>query len=228
MSRWLVVFLVALSFGITGCAELADVMGWNGQSDKEDEELLVQTVSFNDVMNKVFRPKCIGCHGTSGGVSLETLTDARAHLREIWQSTIVERRMPKSPYPPLDDSERRLLRAWIRAGGPDRPANGGPSTPPEPLEPRFASIRRHILEPKCLSCHGPGGEAARIPLASVEDLIDSPLEIVIPGNPDESGLILVVTEGARKFMPPPESGMAPLKPEEIDVLRTWITNGAKD
>lgn len=96
------------------------------------------------------------------------------------------------------------------------------------LEPTFESVKKVILQPKCLRCHGPGGEAARTPLRTREDLLDSPLEIVIPGNPEESGLILVLQEGARKKMPPPKSAIPPVSSEEIDIIAQWILNGAID
>ena len=59
-------------------------------------------------------------------------------------------------------------------------------------------------------------------------MIDSPYGIIVPGDPDESGLVLVTLPTARKRMPPPKSGLAALKPEEIEIVKQWITNGAKD
>jgi uncharacterized membrane protein len=130
--------------------------------------------------------------------------------------------MPKQPYQPLTTEEALLLQAWIEAGGP------GNQNPVSQLEPTFESIRKNILVPKCLICHKAGGETDHIPLSTREDLIDSPLEIVIPGNAEESMFMIVVQEGARKQMPPPESGMTPLAEEEKKVVENWILEGAKD
>lgn len=188
---------------------------------------LIEKVSYQDVYSKVFQPRCIGCHGSSGGVNLETYQSARSFLSRIHQSAIIERKMPKAPYPPLSRDELQLLAAWVEAGGPEFPINGNPPPPP-PLEPKFESIKSNIFQVKCMSCHGPGGTAARVSLATKEDLINSPLEIVIPGNPEESGLILVLQEGARKKMPPPESGISPVKLEEIKIIEEWIKNGATE
>lgn len=58
----------------------------------------------------------------------------------------------------------------------------------EPLTPKFESIKSLILEPKCIACHKPGGKAENIPLLTRSDLLDSPHDLVIPGNADESGL----------------------------------------
>lgn len=97
-----------------------------------------------------------------------------------------------------------------------------------PLAPNFASIKANLLDKKCLSCHGVGGEAARIPLNSRDEMVNSPLEIIIPKNADESGLVLVLLDGAIKKMPPKNSGMAPVTPGDIDVVKEWINNGATD
>ena len=191
---------------------------------------MINSVSFEEVKEKVFLPKCISCHGNSGGINLETYALAEIHLDKINQSSLIERRMPKAPYPPLTKEELTLLSAWIKAKGPNRPISGipDPEKPPVVLLPTFSSIKKNIFDSKCLICHSPGGQAARIPLSTKEDLLNSPLEIVIPGNPEESGLILVLLENARKRMPPPESGMSPVRSEELEIIKEWILNDAKN
>ena len=193
---------------------------------------LVSKVSFSDVYTVVFRPKCIGCHdGGSGRINLESYQEARSNLIKIKQAAIVNRTMPKAPYPALNENELMTLAAWIEAGGPDQPTNGDPSTPiptPEPLRPEFESIKKNIFEVKCMSCHKVGGKAEKVSLATREDLINSPRDIVIPGSPEESGLILDLQEDAIKRMPPPDSGISPVKPEDIHIIEEWIKNGAQD
>jgi uncharacterized membrane protein len=103
-----------------------------------------------------------------------------------------------------------------------------PRTPGfKPLEPTFKSLRENLIEPKCIECHSAGGEAELTPLATREDLVDSPLEIVIPGNPDDSALMIVLRPGARKPMPPPDSGVAPVSEEDLKVIEEWIRSGAR-
>jgi hypothetical protein len=82
-------------------------------------------------------------------------------------------------------------------------------------------------------CHAPGKPTARVPLVTWKDLLESPLDIVIPGNAAESGLILSVThEDPDKLMPPPRdkegkpTGYSPLSAREIQVLMDWINRGA--
>ena len=61
-----------------------------------------------------------------------------------------------------------------------------------------------------------------------DSLMNSPLELVLPGNADESGLVLSVERSDKKRMPPAEDGYSALKDAEKTAIRLWITNGAKD
>lgn len=192
-------------------------------------QALMDSISYNQVRIEVFNNKCISCHGNSGNVNLESHRSAYQHLESIKKSTLIDTKMPKPPFPSLNRRELEVLTAWIEAGGPDKPRNGSqfPNVHEEPIQPTFNSIKKKVLDMKCISCHGPGGEAARMPLITKEDLLNSPQEIVIPGNPDDSGLTIVVEPGARKFMPPEDSGITPLTEEERNAIRIWIENGAE-
>lgn len=187
-------------------------------------------VSYQLINEKILQPKCVSCHGDSGNISLETYSDVYGHIEKIKEVTINTRKMPKGPYEALTKSEFNLLAAWIKAGAPEKPLNGTDQPPVkiEPLGPTFNSINKNILQNKCIVCHAVGKVAERVPLDSPKSMIDSPLEIVIPGNSEESGLIISTSPKARKIMPPKKSGIAPLKPEEIEIVRLWIDNGAKD
>lgn len=191
---------------------------------------LLEKVSYQMVNQKIFVPKCISCHGTSGDINLETYSEVTSHLEKIKKATLSSHKMPKSPYPGLSRSELELLATWIYAGAPEKALDGTDIPPPtvEPLVPTFSSIKKNIFESKCLVCHSAGKEVERIPLDTADEMINSPLEIVIPGNPDESGLILSVLLDARKIMPPKKSGLSMLKPSEIEIIKQWIANGAKD
>jgi Planctomycete cytochrome C len=101
-----------------------------------------------------------------------------------------------------------------------------PLHPSEPLQPLFSSIKRNIFQVRCVSCHNPTGDGKNVPLDQLEDLTDSPRELVLPGDPDESGLIIALTRDDDKRMPPPEVG-GPLSADEISIIRSWIQDGAK-
>lgn len=191
---------------------------------------LLEKVSYQMVNQQIFSPKCISCHGDSGGVNLESYNAIIGHLDKIKQSALKDQSMPKSPYPKLTEQDLILLATWIQAGAPETALDGSNQPPVqiEPLKPTFKSIQQNILQKKCLICHSPGNEAERVSLNTPEEMIDSPYGIIVPGLPDESGLVLVTLPTARKRMPPPKSGFATLKPEEIEIVKEWIANGAKD
>ncbi len=102
-----------------------------------------------------------------------------------------------------------------------------PDLPPNfKLEATYDSIKTGFLEQKCIYCHQPGHKASRVPLLTREDLLNSPLEIVIPGNSEESDIILVLAKEARKPMPPKNSNAPLVTDEDIAILKQWIDKGA--
>ena len=102
-----------------------------------------------------------------------------------------------------------------------------PDLPPNfKLEPTYDSIKTGFLEQKCIYCHQPGHKASRVPLLTREDLLNSPLDIVIPGNSEESDIILVLAKDARKPMPPLNSNAPLVTEEDIRILKQWIDQGA--
>jgi uncharacterized membrane protein len=189
---------------------------------------LVESVSFNELYTKVLEPKCIGCHSGNAKTNLTSYESVKALAAKIETMTLTTRQMPKLPMAPLEDAETQVIAAWIKAGAPEIPLNGEVAPEIAKLEPTFTSIKSKILTPRCLSCHRAGGAARDISLTSPQAMIDSPLEIVIPENPEESGIMIVIQEGARKKMPPLESDFQPLNDAEIQVLSEWIARGAKD
>lgn len=98
---------------------------------------------------------------------------------------------------------------------------------PQNLTPTFDSIYQYIFVRQCISCHAPGKEADRV-LLDRTSLLVSPRDLVKPGEPEISGLYLAVTRNDGDRMPPPDKGLNSLKPQEIEAIRVWIVNGAKD
>jgi hypothetical protein len=86
-----------------------------------------------------------------------------------------------------------------------------------------------ILSAHCFTCHGP--DAAKRKAALRLDVRDNAVAkrtvpTIVPGRPDDSELIarITVNDGDGR-MPPPKFGPA-LKPEQVQVLRDWIEQGA--
>jgi hypothetical protein len=76
-----------------------------------------------------------------------------------------------------------------------------------------------ILSKNCYSCHGSAAMAG-LRLDQPGDLSDG---IVVPGKPEESRLLLMMTGKGRAMMPP----TGKLKDAELAVIREWIKSGAK-
>ena len=195
---------------------------------------MLAKVSYQMVKSEVFDKSCVSCHGASGNVNLETYESAVSVLAKIKTSTIDEKRMPKAPDPPLNQRQLEVLSAWIQVGGRKLPADGSDTPPPPPpvLTPTFASIHQLILQPKCISCHraDSNSQAKEMPFTTYDEIRNHPRYVVNPDNPDEGESLLtaVLRAGAGKPMPPPDSGISPVKPEELLIIEEWIRRGANN
>ncbi len=187
------------------------------EHDKSDPAIDQNQLSFAIVHEKIFRPRCLGCHGHDW---CDTYQGVKKRLEDIERVAIREQTMPKGN--PLSPDEMELLKRWIQAGAPENPQSPVPSE--EPLKPTFESIKKRIFVSKCITCHCPGQSAAQVPLETKDDLINSPRELVLPGNPGESGLIISLTRSDDKRMPPPPT--SPLSKNEVEVVHRWILEGA--
>ncbi|MCP4849992.1 MAG: DUF1549 domain-containing protein [Verrucomicrobiaceae bacterium] len=92
---------------------------------------------------------------------------------------------------------------------------------------------RPILADRCFACHGPDSSARKAGLRLDREefakaaLAGSDMIPVVPGKPDESGILTRITSDDREeVMPPPES-KSKLTTREIGVIREWIADGAK-
>jgi hypothetical protein len=91
-----------------------------------------------------------------------------------------------------------------------------------------------ILSEHCFHCHGPDS-AARKPRKhplrldradSAYELRDNGKPVIVKGKPDESELVRRITATDDDVMPP-ASEQKPLTPEEISLLKKWISQGGK-
>ena len=86
---------------------------------------------------------------------------------------------------------------------------------------------RPIFAAKCLACHGRDEDQreAELRLDRRQDAIDS--GAIVAGQPNDSELVQrIISQDAEQRMPPPDSGDA-LTEEQKQLLRRWITEGAK-
>ena len=125
--------------------------------------------------------------------------------------------------------------------GTNLDSNGNPvddTTPSTPLAPTLASIQENIFTPSCgaSGCHAPGTAPFGLRLddaaLSAQLLVNvSSFEVpslmrVNPSDPDNSFLINKIegTQSAGDRMP---LNRTPLTPEQIQVVRDWISAGAE-
>ena len=110
-----------------------------------------------------------------------------------------------------------------------------PKSPIEPTTPQLESdprqtyqwIHENIIVPKCLDCHRAGGDEPL--METYAQLIDPANKSVIIGKPEESLFYTTVIPGGKPFMPPPnKTKYRPINAEEVQVLKNWILNGAKE
>jgi mono/diheme cytochrome c family protein len=86
---------------------------------------------------------------------------------------------------------------------------------------------RPILEQSCGKCHGPDKQKGGLRFDRHQGAIragDSGKQAIQPGKPDASELIRRVTASDASERMPPKS--EPLRPEQIQILRSWIAQGA--
>src|ERR1700722_19166741 len=86
---------------------------------------------------------------------------------------------------------------------------------------------RPILAEHCFSCHGSDSAArkARLRLDQRDEAVKK--GAIVPGKPDESGLVQrIFSEDPKGLMPPPKSNKK-LNAEQKDRLRRWVASGAR-
>jgi hypothetical protein len=89
-----------------------------------------------------------------------------------------------------------------------------------------------ILQARCVECHKPGGqgwEASGLDMTSYKGLMTGTKHgpIVIPGDTLSSNLLVLVEGRADPKVRMPH-GQRPLLKQQIDIIRLWIKQGAKD
>jgi len=96
----------------------------------------------------------------------------------------------------------------------------------EPID--FGRDIQPILAKRCYACHGPDTAEGGLRLNVRESALakhDSGETAIIPKNPQRSELLKRITATDESLRMPPEG--APLTPAQIELLQTWIAQGAE-
>ncbi len=124
-----------------------------------------------------------------------------------------------------------------RAVGPASPSASATAPQQDPQKSQQAASQQGplaykdifpLLKEKCGKCHGsdPDGDLV---LLTYKDLMAGGEHgsVVTPGQPEKSNLYLKLSDTPPFGKKMPKKG-APLTPEEIALLKKWITDGAKE
>jgi hypothetical protein len=91
-----------------------------------------------------------------------------------------------------------------------------------------------ILSNRCYRCHGPddaerkgGKDGLRLDTADGATLDQGGYAAVVPGKPDDSELIARITSTDPQEIMPPKAAGKPLTPQEVELMRQWVAQGAK-
>lgn len=86
-----------------------------------------------------------------------------------------------------------------------------------------------ILNVKCAlsGCHDDGTRASGYSMTSWSNVFRIPL--ILEGEAEVSHMVMVLTgQGGLSIMPPPSAGVAPVTQKELNGIKTWINEGAKN
>ncbi|MBI3822810.1 MAG: DUF1553 domain-containing protein [Planctomycetes bacterium] len=95
--------------------------------------------------------------------------------------------------------------------------------PPRPIS--FNRDVRPILSDACFQCHGPDKAKRKAKLHF--DAEEGARSVIAPSKPAESELIKRITSNDPEKRMPPASAAISLSAAQIDILKRWITQGAK-
>lgn len=130
--------------------------------------------------------------------------------------------MPPGKRPKVPEAERKLLRDWVKAGAPALAKVQAPPPPPTATPAQLAARAKEILRAHCFDCHGGTRASANIRILDHAQLLKK--KKIVPGKPEESILLQLVTATDDNVMPP--KTQPPLAPGDIDALRQWLLHGA--
>jgi hypothetical protein len=104
-----------------------------------------------------------------------------------------------------------------------------PATAAEPAKPvSFINDVAPILKENCYACHDAKKRSGKLEMTSYAKLRQGGAneDPVVPGKPDESLLVEVITTDGAKRMPPKDKG-EPLPKAKVAVIERWVREGGK-
>ena len=91
----------------------------------------------------------------------------------------------------------------------------------------FSRDIQPLLAKRCVACHGPDTQEAGLRLdeqAGATRELDSGARAIVPGDAAASEMIArIVSDDPDVVMPPPEAKLGKLAPEQVELLKRWIS-----
>ena len=193
----------------------------------------------------IFKERCIHCHGAEKQKGKYRLDSREAALKGQEEPSIVpgksadsrfvhllapaiagEYRMPPpdaaGKVPPLTDAQIAIIRAWIDQGAP------WPEQKKEPVVlVDFAKEIQPILKKSCEECHGANQAKGDFSVDNKESLLKGGKgygKVILPGNSAKSPLVAIIAGTDDDIA---EKGKHKLQPEQVELMKKWIEQGAK-
>src|SRR5215203_3672952 len=93
-------------------------------------------------------------------------------------------------------------------------------------EPEVNRDIRPILSDRCFSCHGPDGANRKANLR-LDLETDAKRSAIVPGKAASSPVVARITSTSKALrMPPAYAGHDALSAHDVELIRTWIDQGA--
>ncbi len=97
----------------------------------------------------------------------------------------------------------------------------------------FSADVKPIIDQNCLSCHRQGGqgyEASGFSMMSYEELMKGTQfgPMIIAGDSEGSNMLVLMEGRADKSISMPHGAMKPIAGSDIETIRAWIDQGAKN
>lgn len=247
-SRFLSTSLLALAL-FAGCTDMGDPVSPDANNNPPGDGTLSWT---GTIYPDIIGPSCASCHNaaspqgnldlttfdgwinaTSNGGNPFVVAGTPDDSELVWrvEGTNGVSRMPVGGQ--LSASDIEAIRTWISQGalkdpvaGEDGGNGGGGDGGDDGTYTWVADIFPDIIQPSCVSCHGPNNPEKGLDLTDFFDWIDEDGEtdylLVNPGNPAQSELVMRLEGNGVGQMPPGFS----LATSDIEKVKAWIEQGA--
>lgn len=100
----------------------------------------------------------------------------------------------------------------------------------------FSMIQKDLFNPYCVSCHTTNNKLGDLDLSegksykamvNVKAVFDTNYVLVVPGDAEKSYLVMTLTGANSSPLMPPKP-LTKFTDSQIEMIKTWINNGAKD